>query len=177
MPWGSSRDHIAKYFLSPFLLHSSSTRQHVPGGLEMTMTGGRGWSEKSGFKKQKCFLWLNLKVINLKLIRKMFLPLRCTALLNTYAFLFIRVKDMQALSIRTLLGWQVGVEWMRSCLSAPSHFVSYMLYLYTEWMKVSLEMAKKRTIKYIVGNLYWAGDKTPQLGDLLRKTGKGGKEK
>lgn len=37
----------------------------------------------------------------------------------------LRVKDMQALSIRTLLGREVGVEWMRSCVSAPSQFVSY----------------------------------------------------
>ena len=42
------------------------------------------------------------------------------------------VKDVQALSIRTLLGQQVGVEWMRSCLSAPSQYVSYTLYLYFE---------------------------------------------
>ena len=43
-----------------------------------------------------------------------------------------RFKDKQALGIQTPLGRQVGVGWMRSCLSAPSQYVSYTLYLYIE---------------------------------------------
>lgn len=39
-------------------------------------------------------------------------------------------------------------------LSALWWYISYRVSLYMEWMKVSLETAKKRRIKYIVGNLY-----------------------
>lgn len=74
-------------------------------------------------KKQKCFLWLNLKVINLKLIRKTFLPLRCPAILKTFC--------------------SSQVQRHSDDLSASSQHVSYMLYFYTEWMKEGLETAKK----------------------------------
>lgn len=120
----------------------------------MPVAGGRGWSGKPGFKNQKCFLWLNLKLINLKLIRKMFLPLKCMAVLNTYTFLFILVlKESRHSSLKRCLanrlgwaGWGDACQFRTSlvcCSSAPSH---------GQW---GCRRMKKRRITHLVGNLYW----------------------